>query len=285
MTSWTASPLKMLWVSMGELISSWGTGWDNEGREERQLEKKMRWSFLGTCEASAVVSGMGNIDLEMWSGIGEPRFGAASGWAPLCAHRELCMLSPVRKKRQGKGKISQWKSAEKQTWNGTRMYFSTFPKMSFKLPMRTEMTLPWPPFLFQLFWVSVALFEYLPPSHEWAALGPDEFPCLTCKSWFTTNRVVSSIWVCWHCISLKTYIYIILFFKNKCRSFNMKRKLNFMVKWESSDGMCRAQYSNKNSNMKCSKHWGFLIILFVYCFSFQIPFKTSLRSPYFPVTW
>lgn len=54
----------------------------------------MRWSFLGTCEASAVVNRVGNIDLEKWSGSGEPGLWAAAGWAPLCAHREVFMLSP-----------------------------------------------------------------------------------------------------------------------------------------------------------------------------------------------
>lgn len=77
-------------------------------------------------------------------------------------------------------------------------------------------------------------WNILPPSHKWAALGPDEFPYLTCKSWFT------SFWVCWHCISLKIYTCITLFFRNKLRNFNMKRKLNLVVKWESSDSICSA---------------------------------------------
>jgi len=37
---------------------------------------------------------VGNIDSESWSGVGEPRLRAAAGWAPLCAHGQVCRQSP-----------------------------------------------------------------------------------------------------------------------------------------------------------------------------------------------
>lgn len=108
----------------------------------------MRWSFLGTCEASAVVSGMGNIDLEVWSGRGEPGVEQQLAEHPyVLTGRWACSLQEEEEEAETREEIPVG-SAEKQTWNGTRMSFPKILKMSFKLPMRTVMTLPWPPIAF-----------------------------------------------------------------------------------------------------------------------------------------
>lgn len=117
-----------------------------------------------------------------------------------CRRLSTCVLtrgvrvqSPVRRRRrQGKRKITQQESVKnwcRQTWNG--LHFSTFPSMPFKMHTRIEdlkedswhsADLPFP---FQLFWLSFALSEHLPPSHKWGGPGCDGFPCLSCKSWLT----------------------------------------------------------------------------------------------------
>lgn len=158
----------MFYVSVGEFISSWGNACDNEGWEEKVInEMEFPWHLWSKC--------CGEWNEECRLGDVKWQWGArvlsSSSWlsTPVCSQGGVHAPSKRRRRRrQGQGKRSQWGSDEKQTWNGTRRYFS---KMSFKLPMRTAMKLPRRPIPFLAILLSVARFATSPTFLQMGSSG------------------------------------------------------------------------------------------------------------------